>query len=173
MQDVGYDNRNAMLGLATFTFLIIIYFLRIFLVILMKLISKILRGRFYSKEISGYISKNLSFNPILSMSIEGFFDFMIFGYLNMKTAEFTTNGEFLGFSFGTFSLLASGLILPIILIVALIIYYKNKLKKEDFEKKWGALFEMVKTKNISSRIYMIIFYIRRMIILASCFFAPN
>jgi hypothetical protein len=107
------------------------------------------------------------------MSIEGFFDFMIFGYLNMKTAEFTTNGEFLGLSFGIFSLLASGLILPITLIVALFIYYKNKIKKEDFEKNWGALFEMVKTKNISSRIYMIIFYIRRMIILASCFFSPN
>jgi hypothetical protein len=173
MKDVGYDNRNAMLGLATFTFLIIIYFLRLFLVILMKLISFILGGRFYSKEIYGYISKNLSFNPILSMSVEGFFDFMIFGYLNMKTAEFTTNGEFLGFSFGIFSLLASGLILPITLIVALIVYSKYKLKKVDFEKKWGALFEMVKMKNISGRIYMIIFYIRRMIILAFCFFAPS
>ena len=91
----------------------------------------------------------------------------------MKTAEFTTNGEFLGFSFGIFSLSVSGLILPITLIVALIVYYKNKLEKKDFKKKWGALFEMVKMKNISSRIYMIIFYIRRMIILASCFFAPN
>ena len=74
------------------------------------------------------------------MSIEGFFDFMIFGYLNMKTAEFTTNGEFLGFSFGIFSLFASGIIFPIILVVALIVYYKNKLKKEDFKKKWAALF---------------------------------
>jgi hypothetical protein len=49
MQDVGYDNRNAMLGLATFAFLIIIYFLRLFLVILMKIISFIFGGRFYSK----------------------------------------------------------------------------------------------------------------------------
>ncbi len=107
------------------------------------------------------------------MSIEGFFDFMIFGYLNMKTAEFTLNGEYLGFSFGIFSLLASGLILPIILIVALIVYYKYKLKKEDFEKKWGALFEMVKMEKMSSKLYMIIFYVRRMIILVSCFFAPS
>ncbi len=107
------------------------------------------------------------------MSVEGFFDFMIFGYLNMKTAEFTTNGEYLGFSFGTFSLLASGLIFPITLGVALIVYYKYKLEKKNFEKKWGALFEMVKMKNIYGRIYMIVFYIRRMIILASCFFAPS
>ena len=32
---------------------------------------------------------------------------------------------------------------------------------------------MVKTKNISSRIYMLVFYIRRMTILASCFFASS
>ena len=63
--------------------------------------------------------------------------------------------------------------MPLTLILALILYYKNKLGKEDFEKNWGALFEMVKTKNISCRIYMIVFYIRRMIILASCFFAPS
>ena len=69
------------------------------------------------------------------MSIEGFFDFMIFGYLNMKTAQFTTNGEILGFGFGIFSLLTSGLILPITLIFALIIYEKNLLEKENFEKK--------------------------------------
>ena len=48
MQEVGYDNRNAMLGLATFSFLIMIYFLRILIVLLMKLVCKILDGKFYS-----------------------------------------------------------------------------------------------------------------------------
>ena len=81
------------------------------------------------------------------MAIEGFFDFIIFGYLNLKTAEFTLNGEILGFRFGIFSLLTSGLILPLTIIVALIIFDKYKLKKEDFEEKWGALFELVKSKN--------------------------
>ena len=56
------------------------------------------------------------------MSIEGFFDFMIFGYLNMKTAEFTTSGEILGFMFGIFSLFSSGIIFPIILIIALFVF---------------------------------------------------
>jgi hypothetical protein len=59
------------------------------------------------------------------MAIEGFFDFMIFGYLNMRTAEFSTSGEILGLMFGIFSLLNSGIILPILLIVALIAFYKN------------------------------------------------
>jgi len=56
MQEVGYDNRNAMLGLATFSFLIMIYILRILLVLFMKLVCKILGGKFYSQKIYDYIS---------------------------------------------------------------------------------------------------------------------
>ena len=48
MQDVGYDNRNAMLGLSNFAFLIIIYFSRVILAALMKMICFILKGKFYS-----------------------------------------------------------------------------------------------------------------------------
>ena len=55
------------------------------------------------------------------MSIEGFIDFVIFGYLNIKTREFTLNGEILGFSFGVFTLLMSGLALPLVLIVLILI----------------------------------------------------
>ena len=41
------------------------------------------------------------------------------------TAEFTMNGEVLGFAFGTFSLSMSGAIFPILLIL-LIVFTKNK-----------------------------------------------
>ena len=55
------------------------------------------------------------------MSIEGFFDFMIFGYLNLKTAEFSMSGEILGFGFGTFSITMSGVVLPTAIIILLAI----------------------------------------------------
>jgi hypothetical protein len=32
---------------------------------------------------------------------------------------------------------------------------------------------MVKTKNMSTQIYMMVFYIRRMIVLALCYFVPR
>jgi len=48
MQNVGYDNRNAMIGLSTFALLIIIYFLRVLFAILMKVVCFSLGGRFYS-----------------------------------------------------------------------------------------------------------------------------
>lgn len=49
MKDVGYDNRNAMLGLATFAFIIIIYFLKTLFVLIIMILCKIFRGRFYLK----------------------------------------------------------------------------------------------------------------------------
>jgi hypothetical protein len=51
------------------------------------------------------------------MSIEGFIDFCIFGYLNMVTAEFNMDGEILGFSFGLFSLVMSVVIMPLTIII--------------------------------------------------------
>ncbi len=56
MQDVGFNNRNAMLGLSTFTFLIILYFIRVALSLLMKILMTIFRGRFYTKKIYKKIS---------------------------------------------------------------------------------------------------------------------
>ena len=59
------------------------------------------------------------------MSIEGFIDFIIFGYLNMKTAKFSMNGEILGFIFGSFSISMSGFILPTTIIILLMIVKKD------------------------------------------------
>jgi hypothetical protein len=120
MQNVGFDNRNAMLGLATFTFLIIIYFIRVFLSFFMKILVLIFGGRFYTKKIYKMVSKEIFFNTILAMSIEGFVEFIIFGYLNTKTRELTMNGEILGFAFGTFSMYMSGMILPLVLLILIL-----------------------------------------------------
>ena len=120
MQNVGFDNRNAMLGLATFTFLIIIYFIRVFLSFFMKILVLIFGGRFYTKKLYKMVSKEIFFNKILAMSIEGFIEFIIFGYLNTKTREQTMNGEILGFAFGTFSMYMSGMILPLVLLILIL-----------------------------------------------------
>lgn len=60
----------------------------------------------------------------MSISIEGLIEFIIFGYLNIKTAEFSMNGEILGISFAIFSTLMSGFILPIFSMILLIITKK-------------------------------------------------
>jgi len=50
MQNIGYDNRNAMIGLGTFTFLIYLYFARLALVTIIKIIKKISKKRCIKKK---------------------------------------------------------------------------------------------------------------------------
>ena len=52
--------------------------------------------------------------------IEGFIDFTIFGYLNLITAEYMLNGELIGLGLGSFSILMTVIILPIVIICVLI-----------------------------------------------------
>ena len=113
-----------MLGLATFSFLILIYLFRVVLSLLLMIAVKIFKGKYNTRKIYKIISKDLFFNYILAMSIEGLIDFIIFGYLNIITAEFTINGEKLGFGFGLFSLTTSGFILPITIVILL---FKTKI----------------------------------------------
>ena len=54
MQNIGYDNRNAVIGLGTFTFLIIIYFIRLILAFILKSLSLKFENRFYLKVIYNY-----------------------------------------------------------------------------------------------------------------------
>jgi len=55
----------------------------------------------------------------LSLAIEGFIDFCIFGYLNIITRELTLNGEIIGFALGAFSLSMSSFILPLTILTLL------------------------------------------------------
>ncbi len=100
-----------------------IYFSTVILSFIMRILVCIFRGRFYTKEIYKKVSKDIFFNIILS--IEGFIEFIKFGYLNITTRKSTLNGEILGFSFGIFSLSMSGLILPLVFMI-LILKKKKK-----------------------------------------------
>ncbi len=50
---------------------------------------------------------------ILTLSIEGFLELIIFGYLNLLTADYSLNGEQLGVIFGIISITLSGIIFPV------------------------------------------------------------
>ncbi len=85
----------------------------------MKILSFIFKENSYINKIYRTVISGLFFNTILSMAIEDFIDFNVFGYLNIRTAEFTMSGEQLGFGFGVFSLSLSGFILPITILCLL------------------------------------------------------
>ena len=86
MQDIGYSNRNAVYGLGTFTFLIYLYAIRCILVLIIKIILKISKKKCIKKKKMKKLKSGLFFNNLYGMAMEGMIEFMINGYLNLKTA---------------------------------------------------------------------------------------
>jgi hypothetical protein len=69
--------------------------------------------------------EGLFFNQILSMTIEGYIDILINGFLNILTKDISTNGEILGLMMAIFCLFLTLNFLPISLTWA--IFSKNEL----------------------------------------------
>ena len=113
MQNIGYQNRNAVYGLGTFTFLIFLYFLRLALVIIFKLILKISKKKIKNRKHRKYLEQGLFFNNLYSFAIEGMIEFMINAYLNLMTMQTITSGEIMGASLSVFCIFLSSTLLPL------------------------------------------------------------
>lgn len=61
---------------------------------------------------------------ILSMAMEGFFEFVIYSFLNFYSMDFTLNGEVLGIFISAFCAYSAMIFLPISLLW--IIFTKNE-----------------------------------------------
>ena len=81
MADLGYQTHNSILNLKTMFFMMAFYFLRVIFFFSMFLISKATgyKSGFYKAE-----SKRIFFNDILILSLEGYFEMVIAGYLQYK-----------------------------------------------------------------------------------------
>jgi len=52
------------------------------------------------------------------------------------------------------------------------IFFKDEIQlaSEEFEERWGALQEFINTKKLISRLYNLIFLVRRIIFVVICLF---
>lgn len=112
------------------------------------------------KMIFGMMKKDLFFNHIIGLSLEAYFEFYIFGVLNVLSAHFNSNGEVLGILIAVLSLLLVVSILP-----ALSIYIftrtKNILNNDHFKYCFGYMYENTKYDTKITLIYTTIFIFRR------------
>ena len=80
--------------------------------------EKIIKKKFFKQSLNG-----LFFNSILSMTMEGYIDLLINGFLNIYTKDTSTNGEIIGFLIAILCVLLTVNFLPISLSWA--IFLKN------------------------------------------------
>ena len=58
MQDIGYNDRNALTGLGTLTFLIFLYFIRCVLILILKFFLLITNSKFGGKKLFKRLKSN-------------------------------------------------------------------------------------------------------------------
>ena len=88
------------------SFLIPIMFLRIIISLFLKIIISLTGNGGNSNAVKAYkkVTKDLYFNVFITMGIEAIFSYLIAGYLNLKTIEYTSFGEILGVALSYFCL---------------------------------------------------------------------
>ena len=82
MNEVGYGSHNAFIGSSTLALAVIYYIIRILLVGIFKGLMILAKDKFYTKQVYLYLKKGMFYNFIISIFLEGYFDFTINGYIN-------------------------------------------------------------------------------------------
>ncbi len=83
MNDIGYNNRNAFSALKTLTFVLFLYFSRVFLSLCTGLfIYCIGLNNKKLKQLHQFLIKGIFFNQIIRISMEAYFEFFLIGYMN-------------------------------------------------------------------------------------------
>ncbi len=123
MQSISFESTNAFLGLGTISVYLLAYFAQVIFAMLVKIFKRITDKKFIKKSLLKKLIAGLFFNSILSMTMEGFLEFIVFGFLSIYARDTTTNGEILGLIFGFICIS-----LVVFLIIALIwsIFFKNE-----------------------------------------------
>ena len=98
------------------------------------------------------------------------FEFVIHSFLNFYSINLTFNGEVLGVMISSFCIILACIFLPISLLWAIFSKNEKELASKEFEDRWGALFEFLKTKSKLTRFYNLIFVLRRFLFVMLCFY---
>ena len=125
--DLGYTSSNSILNLGTLSIVFIFYFVRIILLLLLIIYTKITTFCPYIHKYRGELQNTLFFSEVIKTFIEGYFEFLISCYFAIKTPLMTKNGEILSVIIG-YSGLIIAMLLPLTIIIFLIFFKIDKFK---------------------------------------------
>ena len=165
-ETLGYETHNALLNLGSLAIFSFTYYVRLLFLFL------VLRKIPYFEDYKARLFKMLIFGEIVSISVEGYFEFLISGIMQVKYPLTTTNGEKVSICFGYYSLAVSTILVPGVLFY---VFTRNMdiIKQKVFQEKWGALFEGVRLKSKFQSFFMGVFVIRRALFVSIALFLPS
>ena len=161
MEDLGYDTHNSIILLGGLGIFAMYYWIRVFsyFILLVPFVIVTKKGLKFAKD-----QKNvLFFGYLIGITIEGYFEYVIAGILNIKKPIFDGDGgELLGVGVGGYSLFLTMFLFPLIWVVLLFQPHKN-LAKKSFEKKYGGMFEHMRPGKKINMMYYVFYSLRRLI----------
>lgn len=170
--DIGYDSFNSIMILQTLGVIVLFYFIQVLFCAQLLLFVRITKNKYGGQKRLENLSKNLFFNPLIELYIQGFFEFVISAILTFSISTNSMFGEVLSYILGIWNLFMTALVLPASLIG--ILFVKSELlKDESFIQRFGQLYSNMnyekKPDNLWARAYFLIFILRRWTFILVCF----
>jgi hypothetical protein len=109
-------------------------------------IFKIKNEKNFLIRVKTEIYKKVFFNEILRVSNEAYFEFYIFGMMNIFTAEYRSSGEIFGISHSFFVLFMIFGVCPS-LSIFVICKSKDELEKVEIKQRIGDIYDGLKIEN--------------------------
>jgi hypothetical protein len=125
------------------------------------------KDKYIKDKVYNYFIDGLFFNTILAVTMECIIEFLVLGFLNIYTRDYSTNGEVLGMVFAFISIFLS-LFLISVLIWSLAFNDETQIASEEFQERWGSIFEFLNSKKKISLSYNLIYILRRIITVVLC-----
>ena len=108
------------------------------------------------------IKSGLFFNMILEVTLEGYLEFGINGYFNIRAIKFNYIGEIIGVILSCFCIFMDAIFLPAVLLWINLFKDKYDLRRKAFKEKWGVIYSGYRYSTKYLRLYTLFFVCRRM-----------
>ena len=165
MQNLGYETHNSILNLGSMWIFAILYFFKVGVYYTLKTIRRFTKYKFGWLEKAGY---GLFFHELMSLTFDGYMEWLIAGYLNLKAPITTFGGDIAG-NITSFMCLAFCLVMiPGVLIYSWFRPIKGFITRR-FQRRFGILTKDIRVDNRFSLSYFIVWVSRRLIFLLIVF----
>ena len=168
MEDLGYETHNSILNLGSMWIFGIQYFLRVFIYIILKLVRYFPKNRYKFAFLEKW-EQQMFFGELLSLCIDGYSEWVISGYLNLRQPLYAYNGDYVGNVSAFMCLLFSLGFVPISLLYFML-QSTDKYSEPGFITKWGFFLNDLKPNSKWSTGYFVIYVGRRLFFLVLVYY---
>ena len=172
MEDLGYSTHNSIINLGSLGLFSFIYVCKVVFYFLLLIPAVGLSRSNSLLEWALKIKQDLFFTEFISITLEGYFEFLIAAYLNLSQPLDSTSGEKASLYIGWYSFIVPVIIFPLMWIMIIVQPLKT-LNSEKFQKKYGTFFAGIKSDRKIFMMYYLFYILRRIIFCLLAFYGGH